>query len=179
MSTNNLKRKQCEMTGIIEYGQKLSKKKVLVEIVYPDGRIFKGDLEGKGVEICPNGSNFNGDFKNGKKNGYGVLKFKNGDEYAGEWKDNKKDGKGRYTWKNRGSYYGEWKNNKIHGEGVETFSNGEYYIGEFSENKRHGRGLFTRPGNRKWDCVYYKGKRVKFKPAVTNKFVDIDLGYFL
>ena len=37
----------------------------------------------------PDGSQFEGEVVNGKKNGYGLKIFDNGDKFEGEWQDNK------------------------------------------------------------------------------------------
>ena len=40
---------------------------------------------GKGLETYPNGSVYQGEFVNGKREGKGFFKWPNGEEYDGEW----------------------------------------------------------------------------------------------
>lgn len=49
--------------------------------------------------------------------GKGKLTYTNGDEYQGDFKNGKKDGYGCYTWSNLELYQGEWENNLKDGEG--------------------------------------------------------------
>ena len=48
--------------------------------------------------VYSNGTKYNGQFKDGKKQGKRVFLYNNGDKYEGEWKNDMKNGKGRYTW---------------------------------------------------------------------------------
>jgi hypothetical protein len=40
---------------------------------------------------------YTGTMKDGKPEGYGVMKYVNGSIYEGDWKDGKKNGKGKKT----------------------------------------------------------------------------------
>ena len=39
--------------------------------------------------IWPDGNNYEGDWKDGKRNGQGMMTEPNGNKYLGEWKDDK------------------------------------------------------------------------------------------
>ena len=67
-----------------------------------------------------------------------VLKsiFSDGTEYDGEWKDGKKHGQGILICYDGAMYEGEWKEGKPNGQGTETRSNGKKYEGEWKNGKR-------------------------------------------
>ena len=56
------------------------------------------------------GSVYTGDFVGQNMHGYGEMIYKDGSEYQGTWKDNKRDGQGTYKDFPLGyQYYGSWK----------------------------------------------------------------------
>ena len=42
----------------------------------------------------------------------GIFYYKNGSKYNGEWKNDKKEGKGIFYWNDGAKYDGEWKDDK-------------------------------------------------------------------
>lgn len=101
----------------------------------PDGSKYEGDFKdgrfsGKGKLIWPDGENYNGEWKDGNPDGKGIYNFTNGDVYDGEFKNGEKSGSGEFThgpgdWEGD-LYEGEWKNDQRSGYGVITFSSGEF-----------------------------------------------------
>lgn len=85
--------------------------------------------QGKGKQIWPDGSMYEGYWINNKANGKGRLIHADGDVYDGEWKDDKAHGYGVYCHLDGAQYEGEWKNDKQHGDGVETWPDGARYQG--------------------------------------------------
>ena len=55
----------------------------------------------------------------------GKLRLLNGDEYQGTFKDGKRDGSGVLKKKNGGVYIGNWKKDKPHGEGLDYSDNNQ------------------------------------------------------
>ena len=53
--------------------------------------------DGRGVQIWPDGSRYDGFWKDGMANGFGRLVHAEGDVYEGEWTDDKANGYGVYT----------------------------------------------------------------------------------
>jgi len=47
---------------------------------------------GKGTEELEDGSKYEGEFRDGKKQGYGVYEWADGSEYKGNWLENNIDG---------------------------------------------------------------------------------------
>ena len=76
---------------------------------------------GKGKQLWPDGSIYEGYWSNDQANGYGRLIHKDGDVYEGEWKDDKTHGRGIYHHSDGAKYEGEWQNDMQHGEGTEVW----------------------------------------------------------
>lgn len=72
--------------------------------------------ECKGKLGLPNGDEYQGAFKGGKKDGKGVLRRKNGDVYIGNWKQDKPHGAGlEYSENNQNRREGYWEDGEFVG----------------------------------------------------------------
>ena len=75
-----------------------------------------GVPNGWGTITFPSGSNYVGEFKDGKRTGQGTMSFFDGGKYKGKyegkWKDGRKNGQGTETYPSGRKYEGKWKNNK-------------------------------------------------------------------
>jgi len=94
----------------------------------PDGCIYNGEVD---TDELPNGN--------------GWLMCPNGVEYNGEWKSGKFHGTGRYYW-DRGQYDGGFRDGKQHGDGFLFFHKEEercYYQAQFVDGLRNGAGKET------------------------------------
>ena len=67
-----------------------------------------GKRSGHGTCTYPDGSKYEGCFKNNLKEGRGIFTFKDGSSYVGDWKNDLKDGKGIFTWSDGNKFNGEW-----------------------------------------------------------------------
>jgi hypothetical protein len=76
-------------------------------------------------------------------NGSGRHKYSNGSEYDGEWRGGKRYGRGKMVWADGDTYEGGWSEDKMHGRGKYVFADGGTYEGDWSEDKFHGRGVYT------------------------------------
>jgi len=107
---------------------------------------------------------YNGNYKNEKKNGYGSIDFGGGRKYIGEFENDEYSGIGTFIFENGEKYVGEFKNGIYEGKGTLYFANGNSYIGEFSRGKRHGIGtyknlnVFTYIGDHNNDLMHGVGK---------------------
>lgn len=91
----------------------------------------------------PNGSVYEGAFKDGKLHGHGVYKYRpSGDVYEGEWKGDMKHGQGRYTFTGGDLYVGCWYMGKKNGRGKFTFASGDEYYGSWKSDVMDGYGVF-------------------------------------
>lgn len=125
-------------TGILKFG---------------NNNIYEGEFKnnmynGRGRMIIQNslklnGSTYDGEWIDNKKNGFGIITYTNGNRYEGEWNYDKINGKGKMTYNNGDIYEGDWENDKKNGRGTITYGNGEIYEGEWKNDKRNGFGKMT------------------------------------
>ena len=83
-----------------------------------------------------------------KKKGYHgpvICNYADGSEYQGEWQDGKRLGIGTYISPTGTRYEGEWENDGASGQGVCVYADGRRYEGEFKEGLRHGKGILISP----------------------------------
>ncbi|KNC48087.1 CMRP Flagellar component [Thecamonas trahens ATCC 50062] len=74
------------------------------------------------------------------RHGTGVHRYTNGSVYEGEWKDDKRDGRGKLVSASGEVYEGEWKADKRHGFGKHVYADGRAYVGPWRRGARHGLG---------------------------------------
>ena len=89
---------------------------------------------------CSDGSEYEGDVKNGLRSGYGVYTH-SGDTYVGEWWNGCPHGKGKYTFQNNECYEGDYVNGQRHGKGVYTYKDGTVYDGDYVNGVQEGKGI--------------------------------------
>lgn len=70
--------------------------------------------------------------------GKGVRTYPDGSRYDGHWKEGRWHGKGSYDWPsdvdNRPRYEGDFKDGHLHGSGVLTWADGDRFLGQFRHN---------------------------------------------
>lgn len=127
-------------------------------------------FHGHGVYTYTNGSIYEGQWVDGRKQGQGKQMQPDGSVYTGEWRDNQMHGKGRMRWDNGDSYDGTWSDGHMHGKGVYTSANGDRFQGSFVVNQREGDGVLTRRNGERfegrWKAGLRDGKGVLTKPGV-------------
>ena len=81
-----------------------------------DGKVYKGQYEKKsmnrdgiGIQFWPDGSKYEGTWRNDKANGKGRMTHANGDIYDGCWENDKANGYGVFIDINNAKYEGYWK----------------------------------------------------------------------
>ena len=85
-----------------------------------------------------------------KVDGYGTFHWPSGSNYVGEWKNGKASGYGIYTWSKGEKYIGEHIDGKADGYGIILDQDGYKYIGEFKEKNRNGLGIYSMPSGTKY-----------------------------
>ena len=124
-------------------------------------------FNGKGLFESPDGSKYEGSFKDGRFSGEGKLLWPDGENYFGEWKEGNPDGKGIYNFANGDVYEGDYKNGKRSGTGKFTHGPGDWegdvYEGEWKNDQKNGTGTIKFGGGEfkgeKYDGQWKDGKR--------------------
>ena len=83
-----------------------------------------------------------------KRKGYHgpvICNYADGSEYQGEWQDGKRHGTGTYISPTGTRYEGEWENDGASGHGVCHYDDGMKYDGQFESGERHGKGILISP----------------------------------
>lgn len=69
-----------------------------------------------------------GEYKEELQDGTGTMKWPDGSEYKGSFRSGRKHGNGRMFWAhNKETYEGEWYSDLRHGLGVRTYSDGRVF----------------------------------------------------
>jgi hypothetical protein len=108
-----------------------------------DGEWLDGKPHGKGVGTFANGNRYEGEMRNGRFGGRGVLVAEDGTRYEGVWVDGRRNGQGLVTYPNGNRYEGSWRNDKREGRGTLTYESGGHYEGDWSGDKAQGRGVLV------------------------------------
>eukprot|EP00826_Nyctotherus_ovalis_P002973 TRINITY_DN10597_c0_g1_i5.p1 TRINITY_DN10597_c0_g1~~TRINITY_DN10597_c0_g1_i5.p1 ORF type:complete len:224 (-),score=65.56 TRINITY_DN10597_c0_g1_i5:45-716(-) len=145
-STNSVVREKRKELGDYDFGEPMSDEveRILKEMqVLDNEREYYGfwnketnELDGKGMILYPDGSQYEGYLKNNEANGKGRLIHADGDVYIGEWVDDKANGKGKYIHADGTVYEGQWVDDKQDGRGVEEWKDGSRYEGEYKNGKK-------------------------------------------
>ena len=113
---------------------------------------IKGNcVNGQGTYNYASGSQYIGEFKDGKFHGQGTYNYANGNQYIGEVKDGKRHGQGTYTWVSGTSKKGIWRNNE--------------YIGTVAEVER----------KRKEEAERKEAERKIYNACILDKSSDVDM----
>lgn len=95
-----------------------------------------------GLETFQNGDVYFGHYEENKFHGEGYLiNKKQGYEYQGTFRNGKKEGYGKETYPSGGYYQGQFKDNKKHGKGKLHFTDQTVYEGEFQNGTITGFGV--------------------------------------
>jgi len=99
--------------------------------------------QGMGIQTWPDGSVYEGNFYDNKRNGNGRIIYPDQTIYNGGWVNDAAHGYGELIQASGSyTYKGEWLMDHMHGQGTTTDQEGTFE-GEFQESKRQGRGKFT------------------------------------
>lgn len=76
-----------------------------------------------------------------KRNGYQTYFFPDGSKFEGCWKNDVINGTGIYYWTDTHYYVGHWINGKRWGYGLEVFPNGQYQLRYFENEQNVKRSI--------------------------------------
>lgn len=130
------------------------------EMNYFSGSQYKGDwnngkMEGEGTFTTATDTLI-GEWKDGKLNGYGLCKTSSF-LFEGNLKDNKPEGMGYIFFTDSTFYSGGWANGKMNGYGDITLSNGDTYMGNWKDDQYHGGGRYTYHTGETYDGYWKEG----------------------
>ena len=112
------------------------------------------------------------------KNGWAVCRWPDGSIYEGYWKDGQKHGQGKYIWANGMIYEGGFVEGLKDGHGKLRQRDGEVYDGFWSKGKKHGHGkviyLDGRVDEGQWNMDEFLGE---LQPTVSINAVQINPRY--
>lgn len=114
-----------------------------VDVLFYEGSWKHGLRHGWGTLMFRNGMQFEGSFHEDMIQGAGVSVYPDGSQYIGLFKDGFRDGFGIFISVEDGEYKGHWQNDKIHGKGIMWLPDGSRYQGEFKEGIKHGVGVHS------------------------------------
>ena len=128
----------------IENSEKIVKGPTMMEnrAIYIGEWNSSGEKHGRGIQIWPDGSKYEGEWLNNKTNKYGRLIHADGDVYEGNWLNDKASGHGIYIHSNGTKYEGNWLEDQQHGQGKEIWPDGAQYEGSYSLGSKRGQGKF-------------------------------------
>ena len=114
----------------------------------------RGERHGFGTFVADNGNEYEGDWKNDKREGHGKAKYNTGDVYIGNWKKCKRHGQGTMYIENGDIYEGGWTNGFKDGVGKYIWRDGEIDISRYSSDYRVGEGArWSEDGQRAFQLV--------------------------
>ncbi|MBP6686878.1 MAG: caspase family protein [Lacibacter sp.] len=104
------------------------------------------------------GSVYEGDFFDDKREGFGTYRWKTGELFIGESVANEFEGFGKITFKEGDVYIGDFKKGLPEGYGIKTFSNGTKYIGFLKKGMPDGEGRMFYTDRTTQMGIFDKGK---------------------
>ena len=131
---------------------------------YGKGINYEGEWKdnrknGIAIETYHDGALYKGEFKNGEKNGIGTYYWKDGSQYEGEWKNNLIEGYGTYKFKDNSFCSGFWVSNQINGFGKFIYPKVKCYLGFFKQDIKNGFGLIFWYDQKKAYIGYWKNNQ--------------------
>jgi hypothetical protein len=126
-------------------------------VILENGAVYTGQWSlsnkrhGRGKQVWPDCSVYEGYWVNDRAKGKGRLVHNDGDMYEGEWLDDKANGYGKYIHTDGATYVGSWLNDKQHGKGSEHWPDGSNFKGEYVDGLKEGRGKFTWPDGSRYE----------------------------
>jgi hypothetical protein len=134
------------------------------EHTYEDGSRYEGEWQdekrqGQGVWTRPDGTVYAGEWKNDKPDGQGTLTRPDGLKYTGGWREGKRSGHGIWSHPGGASYSGDWLEGKKHGQGTNISSDGKKYVGSFNAGHRDGIGSIVYADGTSYEGEWRNNKR--------------------
>lgn len=157
-------------TGDIAYGTFVSGYKTgRFKILFGEGSTYDGDLvdskkDGEGIWVWSDGTRYEGEFKDDMLHGMGIRQLSDGSVYSGNYVYDARHGEGTLLFPNGDIYIGNFENDVFSGKGSYQWAeSGDLYEGDFENNAIHGEGTFTWAAGRRYTGYFENGKMVREK----------------
>lgn len=121
---------RAEGRGILEWHDR--RKKVVLHF---DGDVKAGLMHGDGYQRRDDGSQYEGDFAEGRFHGNGTLVDMDG-RYDGQFAGGKRNGRGKMVYAVGGTYDGQWRDDKFNGTGTAVYPSGRSVTTEWVKGVR-------------------------------------------
>ncbi len=155
---------------------------LLAQVAYADC-VTGNCVSGQGKWRYEDGSQYQGTWRDGKREGPGVLTRATGSVLSGQWVQDVTRGPAVYRFTNRARYVAEWRgdspatdlvaepwayssggiyigdhNGLEHGLGGVQYADGATYLGDYVQGKKQGQGMMTWPSGAKYFGQWSAGK---------------------
>mmetsp|Transcript_8931 Transcript_8931/g.19674 ORF Transcript_8931/g.19674 Transcript_8931/m.19674 type:complete len:287 (-) Transcript_8931:101-961(-) len=132
---------------------------------------------GQGVRKNPDGSEYAGQWKDGRQDGHGEWRAAppSCESYVGDWRRGKKHGFGTHKFENGDVYEGDWNQGLPDGRGKHIYANGDEFLGVWAAGVKRSGTIYHKDGRmsvRKWEngslvsCQEYDSQRQKYQPTL-------------
>ena len=118
----------------------------------------------RAARVWPDGTSYEGEWREGRATGRGRTKWVDGSSYDGAHADGRPHGEGTCTYSDGGWYEGGWARGLRHGDGVMGYADGSRWEGQWMEGRRHGRGVRVAPSGERHEEEWSHGERQLWAP---------------
>ena len=137
---------------------------------FTTGCIFGNCKNGEGTFVFNNGTQYIGEFKDGKLHGKGIISDNNGNKTYGYWENGVKNGKSKSVDAENNSFYNVYVNGKKHGDCKVLDKNGT-----ISRTEKWENGILIEkksPAKTKNNTVVVNNDKAKKKSQTPNNTVE-------
>ena len=124
----------------------------------------------RAARVWPDGTSYEGEWREGRATGRGRTKWVDGSSYDGAHADGRPHGEGTCTYSDGGWYEGGWARGLRHGDGVMGYADGSRWEGQWMEGRRHGRGVRVAPSGERHEEEWSHGERQLWAPPKPKRY---------
>lgn len=159
----------AEGKGVLEWRTQASGKRQV------EATLLRGEIAGEAT-LRYDGGKYIGSFRQGLPHGSGYFAYsRDGSRYEGDVVDGRREGKGVLVALDGSTYEGQWQAGKRHGSGKAMFTLGGSYEGEWRDDRFHGQGRIVYNGGRSYTGEFVKGRALGAAPAHTGDYKRFSL----
>lgn len=126
---------------------------------YYEGQFKLYQRCGDGTLHSPDtGAKYVGQFQSDQFHGVGNQEWPDGSKYNGTWKNGQKCGHGEYINTEQLSYMGQWEDGRRHGQGTQEYANGDRYDGWWFHGLCSGLGSYLYCDGGRYEGAWASGR---------------------